>query len=237
MIAAVAAGMCSALVALGLYRASRQVPKFYRHALTVLPASQKAAGQQFERNALALHNQQHRSGRWSVRFSAEEINGWLASELPAKFPRALPEWLSQPRIAIEPHRAQLGLRYAQGHIETILSLKVEVYLTREANELAIRILGVRAGSLPMPLAQLQAEVAERAAGAAIPLRWSEIDGDPVALVKLTTGINAELHRVVLEAVELGTGELTITGRTEDPQHAEPAVPVAAQPAASETRQR
>jgi hypothetical protein len=91
--------------------------------------------------------------------------------------------------------------------------------------------------LPVPLAQLQSEVAERAARAGFPLRWSEIDGDPVALIKLAPGPEQLHHRrIVLEALDLGDGELTITGRTELEEE-EKVGPVAAQPLESETRER
>jgi hypothetical protein len=236
-------GGISAIVAVGLvvlilYQAARQAPQFYRQELAVQPASQKAAGQQFERSALELHNQLHRGGRWSVRFSEEEINGWLAAELPVKFPQALPAGVSQPRVAIEPRRMQIAVTLERGGVQTVVSLTAEVYLTGALNELAVRIDQLRAGALPVPLAQLQAEVAERAAGAGFPLRWSEIDGDPVALIKLAAGPEQLHHRrLVLEAIDLAEGELIITGKMEEAEPGARAGPVASQPVESETRQR
>ena len=79
---------CAAVVLLvGLlvvYRASQQAPAFYEKALTREPAELRDEGQHFERQALALHNQLTSSGAWEVRFTEDEINGWLATELPAK---------------------------------------------------------------------------------------------------------------------------------------------------------
>jgi cytochrome c-type biogenesis protein CcmE len=237
VIAVLAVAGVGTVVVLGIFRAARQMPPFYREALAVQPAAQKSAGQQFERNALALHNQLNRSGQWTVRFKQDEINGWLAAELPVKFPKALPAGVSQPRVAIERRRMQLALRYSQGQVETILSLTAEVFLTAELNELAVRIVGVRAGALPVPMVQLQSEVAERAARAGFPLRWGEIDGDPVALIKLAPGPEQHHHRrIVLEVLDLGDGELTITGRTEQEEQ-EKVGPVATQPVESETRER
>src|SRR5262245_29949191 len=129
VIALLALAGAGTVVVWGLYRAARQMPPFYRDALAVQPAAQKSAGQQFERNALTLHNHVHRSGQWMVRFTQDEINGWLAAELPVKFPKALPAGVTEPRVAIERRRMQLALRYSQGQVETILSLAAEVFLT------------------------------------------------------------------------------------------------------------
>src|SRR5262245_66308041 len=82
------------------YRATQQAPQFYREALAAAPRSQHDEGQRFERQALALHNQLQHTGRWEVRFTQDEINGWLASELPEKFPELLPHGVSDPRVAI-----------------------------------------------------------------------------------------------------------------------------------------
>jgi hypothetical protein len=41
-------------------------------------------GQRFERDALDLHNQLLHGGRWEACLTQDEINGWLATDLPAR---------------------------------------------------------------------------------------------------------------------------------------------------------
>ena len=97
---------CLAIVviaaALGLYgyRSLNQVPAFYAEALAQPAAEPAKAAYQFEQEVLELQNDVRREGDWQATFSAEEINGWLANDLPVKFPRALPEHVSDPRVAI-----------------------------------------------------------------------------------------------------------------------------------------
>ena len=105
-----------------LYRASQQAPAFYMQALARQPASVRDEGQQFERQALALHNQLASSGDWEIRFTQDEINGWLAGDLPAKFPRALPPGVSEPRIAIIGNELHLAVHYGRGGVDTVVSL-------------------------------------------------------------------------------------------------------------------
>jgi uncharacterized protein (DUF2461 family) len=209
-----AAAALAGLAAGGLYRAATQVPPFYRQALAAQPATQKAAGRQFEQRALALHNDVRRGGRWAMRFTQDQINGWLAVELPVKFPGMLPQGISQPRVAVEPGLIHLAARRERGGVTTIVSLTGEVSLTAEPNEVAVRVRRVRAGSLPVPLGELLQEISLQAAEAGLPIRWTEFQGDPVALVRLPREAQlAEDCQVVLEHLEAGRGELLVAGRT------------------------
>jgi hypothetical protein len=200
-----------ALAFFSAYRAARHVPAFYVQALNSTGEEQKAAGQEFERQSFALHNAVRRRGHWSARFTQDEINGWLAAELPEKFSTALPVGISQPRVAIAADRVQIAAHFEQRGMETVLSLAGEIRLTAEPNEIAMRIERVRAGSLPMPLGKLLDEISALAATAGIPLRWTEVAGDPVALLRLPPELDRQPF--VLETLELGEGALTIAGST------------------------
>jgi hypothetical protein len=200
-----------------LIRAARQAPAFYAAAVARPPEEQKAAGQRFEQRALVLHNELHSPGRRSVRFTEEEINGWLAAELPVKFPQALPKGVADPRVAIEPGRLQLAMRMEHGAGEAIVFVSGEVFLSSEPNEIAVRLKRAQIGALPLPLAQIRTRL-EQAGHSRVRLRWSEMGGDPVALVKLfLDSPNAGAADVVLEAIELGAGELTIAWRVDQAQ--------------------
>jgi hypothetical protein len=223
------------------YRAIRQPPDFYRQALASTGPALQEQGERFERQALALHNQAHHDGHWQVRFTQDEVNGWLAFEFPAKFPRALPKELSEPRIVIEPELVQVALTY-QGEINTVVSVSGDVHLTDEPNEIAIHVKRIRAGLLPVPLAHFKDEIAARVTRTGATFRWSEANGEPVALVRLPpTG--DDKHRWVLEQLSSGDRELIVAGRTE--QVASPPTAdaetgtgqAAVQSAESDTRQR
>jgi hypothetical protein len=205
----------AAILLTAAYRASQAVPEFYEAALVSKPVQQKAAADALERQVLHLHNEVRRPGRWEARFSQDQINGWLAADLPAKFPGALPRGVSDPRVNIQPEKMQLAVRYQQGDVLTVLSLAGDAYLTDRPNEIAVRIERVRAGAVPVPLGQFLEKIAERATDAGLPLRWTEEDGDPVAIVALP------LHRrefrgrnLQVDKLEIGEGEIVVSGQTE-----------------------
>ena len=119
-------------------------------------------GERFERSALA-HAQPDPSRRPLANLASEdEINGWLATDLPAKFPRRLPVGISDPRVAIDDDTVHLAVRYSRGGVDTVLSISGEAYLTAQTNEVAMRL--ERAGGIvPMPLSQDSKEITARAA--------------------------------------------------------------------------
>jgi len=234
----------SAVTLFGLYRATQQTPPFYRRVIQP-SAEQSTGGEQFERQALTLHNQVRHPGTWEGRFSEDEINGWLAAVLPEKFPQAIARGISDPRIAFADDTVQLAARYQRGSASTVVSLVAHVHLTDEPNEVAVQISNVRAGSLPVPLAKVLQEITHRAAQAGLPLRWTEAAGQPVALVRLPLDAKeANAPRRILERLEFRSRELLVAGHTEQAHDAAELAVAADQPegdaatrAESETRQR
>jgi hypothetical protein len=204
------------------YRAARQVPEFYAEALAAPPAKQKEAGDRLEREVLQLHNEVRQPGRWEARFTQEHINGWLAADLPAKFPGALPAGVADPRVKIEQDAVNMAVRYQQGEDSMVLSVAGEVFLTERPNEVAVRVHHVRAGAIPVPLGHFLETIAQRATSAGLPLRWSEVEGDPVALVTLPLDRDEfRGKRLQVEQLELREGEIVISGCTEPAKPQEP----------------
>ena len=212
---------CLAIVAiaaaLGLYgyRSLNDVPAFYAEALAKPAPEPAKAAYQFEQEVLELQNDVRREGDWQATFSAEEINGWLANDLPVKFPRALPEHVSDPRVAITPQMIQVACKYADPRFSSVVSLGAEPKMTTEPNVIAIRIKQVRAGALPLPLANFLEEISAHSAHAGVPLRWGEEDGDPVAYITLPMNRpEFEGKTLRVESVELKDGALVVAGKTE-----------------------
>ena len=207
-------------VAAGIYcyRSLQQVPDFYTQALAkpaAEPAKAAKAAYEFEQEVLELRNDVRREGDWQATFTAEEINGWLASDLPVKFPKALPSHVSDPRVAISPEMIQVACKYADSRFNSVVSIGAQPKMTAEPNVIAIRIKQVRAGALPVPLANFLEQISEHTAKAGVPLRWGEEEGDPVAYITLPMNQpEFEGKTLRVETVELQEGALVVAGRTE-----------------------
>jgi hypothetical protein len=198
------------------YRATQQVPDFYGQAIQLEPEVQQEAGDVLEQHVLQLHNEVRQSGRWEAVFTDQQINGWLAYDLPEKFADVLPPGVSDPRVVIEDRQARIACRYDAKRFRSVISLDLEIHLTEEPNVLAVRIHQARAGLLPLPLKRFLDEITAQAGTADVIVRWSQDDGDPVALVTVPTRHDQYPRREVhLETVELRDGEVYLAGRSLD----------------------
>jgi len=195
----------------GLYWALKHEPEFYRDAVRLDRSLQKQASDQMLQRAAALRSDVEKEGRWQALFTAEQINGWLAVDLPENFPDALPESFRDPRVEIRPDRMTLACRLEQGGTTTVVTLTVEPYLP-EPNLLALRIRNARAGLLPMPLTPVLDAVSEAAGQIGFPLDWQRADRDPVALIS-TAPPDQDGKLVRIETIQLGDGEIYLTGTT------------------------
>ena len=188
-----------------VYWASQQVPEEYCEALKGDPVERREAGEQFERQITALQAVTQQPGRWEALFTDEGINGWLAEVLPEKFSETLPESLSDPRVAIRPDKVMAFVRFHEGDFSSVITLTVEPYVP-EPNVLALRFHGIRAGTVPWGLGEIERGLTEAARQQNVQIEWRQADGeDPVARIPI----------VGLDKCKLGHGELYLSGTIQD----------------------
>lgn len=199
-----------------VYRASQAVPDFYTQALDIESDTADAAGDQLEQQVVELHNELERGSNWELVLTAEQVNGWLATDLEEKFPGLLPSEVHQPRVAFQDGTTHIACRVQTPKMNTVLSLALQPYLTDTPNELAIRVAHVRAGNVPVPLKGLLDRVAAAAMQAQFPLRWAQEEGDPVAIVQVPTEREDLRPGVVIETVRVEDGRLYVSGKAETP---------------------
>jgi hypothetical protein len=162
----------------------RHIPEFYEQAIAIEPHEQVAAGQQFEQQALEVQNQLRRIGPWRAEITEDEINGWLATVLPEKFPNALPPEAREPRVALRQDRILIAAKYRTSGIESVVSLELSAFLTEKPNVVAVRVHRAAAGNIPLPLGKYLEEITAVAAKRGVYIGWQEIEGDPLAIVTL-----------------------------------------------------
>jgi len=205
---------CLGLLIGGSYLAARHEPEFYREALQAQPAQEAELGAQLEQAVLDMRHDAATGGQWQAVFTEEQLNGWLAADLPRKFPELLPADVEEPRVAIEENEARIACRYDNGQIATVISFALAINLTDEPNTLAVQISKLRAGMLPVPLRQFLEPITAAAHNSEVPLRWSQSDGNPVALVTIPVKRDEyPVEEVHIESIELRDGELWLTGRS------------------------
>jgi hypothetical protein len=203
-----------------VYRASQHVPEFYRAAIEADPQSQKKAADKVFDQATTLNSDVQREGRWLGVFTAEDINGWLAVELPRSHPDAMPAEVRDPRVAIEPDGITVACQATRDGLSSVLTIKVDVYVPEvktgahpdSSNQVALRIRKARVGKIPWPLDRVLRAISRAAQQAELPLQWLQADGDPVALITIHPRQRGKT--IHIEKIELESGRISIAGTTE-----------------------
>ncbi len=209
----VAVGAIVALVALGgwLWYSIHYVPDFYRQALSTDRAQLEKSNKQMLRLTAALRNEFRRPGVWQARFTADEINGWLAVDVPKNHPDLLPPQIEEPRVGISPDAVRVGARYA-GSVTSVVSLEASAHLPEE-NVVAVRIRKLRAGNVPWSISRIIDEVVIAAGDLGIGVEQAQIDGDPLLLFSLSDYLETQDREVELIGLEFEDGAVVIRGRT------------------------
>jgi hypothetical protein len=142
------------------------------------------------------------------------LNGWLATDLPEKFPAALPVGVEEPRVAIEDGLLRVAARYRDKTVSSVLSFALQVQLADEPNLLAVRIREVRAGALPIPMNGWLEKVRRAIQRTNLVVRWSQSGGDPVALVELPSHRSEQSKQsLTLEMIAIEPGLVRLSGTT------------------------
>lgn len=196
----------------GAYWATQRVPAFYEQALQQDPIAVQQANEKMLARTTTLASSVKREGQWSALFTGDEINGWLAVDLPQNYPDLLSPEISDPRVLLTPGRLTLACRYRTGAVTTVASLELEAYLP-EANVVAIRVRSLKAGALPLPLADLLDGVSKAAADMDLRIRWLKADGDPVALIEIPPAKGQFNTAYQLETLDIRDGEVYLSGHT------------------------
>jgi hypothetical protein len=218
-IAAIVAVSAAVLVAAGLwaaYRSVRQVRPFYQQALALDQKVLEQGRQELESRATALYSDANKVGKWQALFTDEQINGWLAAELAEAADMDADEIagsVREPRVAISPGILTFGFTTTQSGVDTVVSVDASVFLTDEG-DVAIRLMKVQAGTLPLPAGLVADELAAACERLPYPVLWSERDGERTAVIQVGQDEISAGQRFHIDAIELTEGELYVAGHTE-----------------------
>jgi hypothetical protein len=197
----------------------RHEPAVYRHAAVPPGPGRVRQSQEFleEFSQLISAVTPGNERGWDVRLTAEQINSYFAEGFKQSKldERLLPEGISEPRVLLDPGKLSLAFRYGSGLWSTVISIEFGLWLTEEPNVVAMRLQGLRAGSLPINAQYLLDSLTELAENNGIQVNWYRWNGDPVALLRFQ-GEQREAT-VQLEFIQVDQDSLMISGRPVDAQ--------------------
>jgi hypothetical protein len=219
-----------------LFLLVRHEPEDYRRA--TLPAGPKRkekseeSKEEFSQLFSALAAGSERD--WDIHLTDEQINSYFAEDFKQSHldDHLLPEGIADPHVLFEPNRIRLAFRYGKGLLSSIISIDFNVWRTPEPNVVALKLDGLRAGSLPIGAKTLLDSLSEMVENNGIQIDWyRHEDGHPVALLRFQSGQNETTMQ--LQEVKIEQGSITIRGRPVDSSSTHAAVLTAPQPIAAE----
>lgn len=172
----------------------------------------EAAARRVVTKAAACHAAISRPGAWEAAVTADELNAWLAIDLPRNHRKALPRGVSQPRLLFQPKHALIGTRVGYGPLTAVASLDFEIQL-RDVNHLAIVLEQARLGAIPLPRPPILRELARRIAMLGMVTDLRMLDGRLVLMVYIPSTHDAGGTSYWLESLSIGEGELLLAGTT------------------------
>ncbi len=190
-----------------------RAPTYYLQALRTPRHQSMLEGRMFERRLVELSNQlRGEDSTWSALWTESQLNGWLAADLAEKFPQFLPASIADPRVFFSDDLFQLVFRFQGSGRSQIVQVEGDIFATDVENQIAFRISEVRCGWLPIPISWWAEPLAASLRDSDIMLQWSEIGGDPVALLTLPSSLSAKTQQLpVLTAIQLTRGSFGIAG--------------------------
>jgi hypothetical protein len=208
-------GVLAVLIAglIGVFYALRYEPEFYRNALAIPAKEQEEVSDEMIHRMADLASSVRKPGKWQLRFTEQQINGWLAVDFAKHHRNSLPPSMSDPRVEIRPDRIVIACRGDRFNMSTVLTLTVAPSVPEE-NVLALRIAKARAGLLPLPLAPVLDAISKAAQQSEWRITWRQIGGDPVVLFSIPSPAKAGEPAGKIESVRLNDGEIFISGSNE-----------------------
>jgi len=199
------------LVLVGLIALVKREPSFYTQASLPPGDHRKGLSESAKSRFLNIYGALDER-KWVVVYSAEEINGFLQEEGANE---NLPDGFSEPRVKMEDGKMRIGLRYGKGLLSTVVALELRLWKVEgEINMLAMEIVSLQAGSLPISKGTLLEYITETVRSQNIEITWFRNDkGNPVAIMRFQA--NQTRPTFQFDAVELKDGKLRVTGLSED----------------------
>lgn len=189
----------------------RHEPRFFTRARIAAGPEREELAENFIKKGTLLYNYIEGSTKsWYVPISEAQINSYLQEKFPATPDAKMLERynISDPRVIIDQDRLRLAFRYGKAPWSTVVSIDVRVWLAqKEANVIALEVLGRRAGAMPISSHSLQEQIKEFCRSNNIDVDWYRYDGNPVALMR----IRSSNTKTLFKKLELRPGILTIHG--------------------------
>lgn len=192
-----------------LILASR-APDFYLEKVQLDPVQASQMSDQLLQKTTALAGQVQHPGRWYQVFTEDEINAWLAVDLPKNHRHLLPPELSDPRIKLESDTVRIAVKARHGLLSGILTIDIHVQ-SPEENTIVLSFRRVSLGALPLPFRPMIERLKNFAAQAGWEIREMQKDGLPTFVIRIPPVADEKGQIRELTWLRIADGRVELSG--------------------------
>ena len=192
-------GICVFLVLIAapawwLYRLAVLGPDFYQAAQNIPVQVLNSQGEELESRLLEAHNNAVRQQTWSLEFTDEQLNGWIQSTLPRKYPRFRFAEIENLCLSFQQDKIQIAFRVKQAVIPVVVCIQLAPFITHDEKNIAIRLEKIRTGLIPLPKKRATDQVTQALGKAQVPVVWTVENGQPLGLLPSSFPMAKEIKR-------------------------------------------
>jgi hypothetical protein len=206
------AGIAMAVAVVAAMVAASRVPESYRGAAIADRPGAAEASRRFVSGVSALHAAFLREGAWEGAFAEDDINCWLATDLPRNHRDLLPDSVTEPRIDLQPRRVAISARLAMVGLRPVVTIVLGVRL-REPNQLGVTVEDARLGAIPLPGGPVLTEVRRRFDRLGMVTSIRRLDDRSVLVVYIPSTHESGGPSHWLESLSIADGSAAVSGRT------------------------
>lgn len=152
------------------------------------------------------------AGRWEAAIGAEELNAWLAIDLPRSHRALLPDGVTAPRVGFHPRRVEVAARVGYGPVSAVAALDLEIVL-RDGGQIGIAVERASLGAIPLPRDAIVRTLADRLGRLGIAIDLRRRDGRLVLVAHVPAFGGAAEARPSIETLAIVDGALIVAGTT------------------------
>ena len=164
------------------------------------------------------NREMNRKGEWSIAFTQNELNHWMATEIDKKRPGTISRRVRDVRCQFDKDPSgrnivRVGARVNVERFKGVVSVDV-IPTLKSPNVLDIELCRIRVGSVPLPRRLLLDLLKEKAEEFAIPFEVQYSNGNPVLHVAFSEGeLRRGYHPLVIQKLEVGNKQIAVSGDT------------------------
>jgi len=147
---------------------------------------------------------------WQTELTEEEINGYLAVEVPRNLPQLSANGIKDPRISLQNDQLEIACQIEQGMVSGVLNLVLDIQFP-QPNRCEILFQRAYVGLVPFSRETVRDTFAAGLRGGGRTLESTKVQGYPALVIDFGDNLKNQDFSLFLREIRVTNGSLSISG--------------------------